>query len=159
MFSQDIVAADHRVYVTNETNAYPFAVTILDVTDPTGPVVLGGVPTGDVGVAHTVWLDGTLLALASQVTKAIHLYDVSDPEGPVALSSIHALNATAHDIHVRDGRLYGSYMALAAGQDAELVVACPRPASGRTSGPLSGRGTTHPVADRNGAIFMSRTRS
>ena len=123
MFSQDIVAADHRVYVTNETNAYPFAVTIIDVTDPTGPVVLGGVPSGDVGVAHTVWLDGTLLALASQVTKAIHLYDVSDPEGPVALSSIHALNATAHDIHVRDGQLYGSYMALAAGQDAELVVA------------------------------------
>jgi choice-of-anchor B domain-containing protein len=85
--------------------------------------VLGGVPTSAVGVAHTVWLEGSLLALASQVTKAIHLYDVSDPGNPAALSSIFAQNATAHDIHVRDGRLFGSYMALAPGQDAELVVA------------------------------------
>jgi choice-of-anchor B domain-containing protein len=123
MFTQDVVAADGVAYVTNETNAYPFAVTILDVSDPTSPQVLGGVPTSAVGVAHTVWVDGSLLALASQVTKSIHLYDVSVPESPIPLSSIPAQNATAHDIHVRDGRLFGSYMALAAGQSAELVVA------------------------------------
>jgi choice-of-anchor B domain-containing protein len=123
MFTQDLVVADGVAYITNEANAYPFAVTALDVTDPTHPRVLGGVPTSAVGVAHTVWIDGPLLALASQVTKAIHLYDISDPEHPVALSSILALNATAHDIHVRDGHLFGSYMALSAGQNAELVLA------------------------------------
>lgn len=123
MFTQDVVAADGVAYVTNETSAYPFAVTMLDISDPAAPRVLGGVPTSAVGVAHTVWVDGPLLALASQVTKAIHLYDVSDPGGPAPLSSILALNATAHDIHVRDGRLFGSYMALSPGQSAELVVA------------------------------------
>jgi choice-of-anchor B domain-containing protein len=123
MFSQDVVAADGVAYVTNETSTYPFAVTMLDISDPASPRVLGGVPTSAVGVAHTVWLEGSLLALASQVTRAIHLYDVSDPESPAALSSIFALNATAHDIHVRDGRLFGSFMALSAGQKAELVVA------------------------------------
>jgi choice-of-anchor B domain-containing protein len=123
MFTQDVVAADGVAYVTNETSTYPFAVTMLDITDPTAPRVLGGVPTSAVGVAHTVWVDGPLLALASQVTRAIHLYDVSDPESPAPLSSILALNATAHDIHVRDGRLFGSYMALYPGQSAELIVA------------------------------------
>jgi choice-of-anchor B domain-containing protein len=123
MFTQDVVAASGVAYVTNETSAYPFAVTMLDVSDPTSPRVLGGVPTSAVGVAHTVWVDDALLALASQVTKAIHLYDVSDPESPAPLSSILAQNATAHDIHVRDGRLFGSYMALSPGQSAELVVA------------------------------------
>lgn len=123
MFTQDLVVADDVAYITNETNQYPFSVTALDVTDPTDPQVLGGVSTSDTGVAHTVWVDGSLLALASQVTKAIHLYDISDPAHPVALSSILAVNATAHDIHVRDGRLFGSYMGLSAGQSAELVLA------------------------------------
>jgi choice-of-anchor B domain-containing protein len=123
MFTQDLVVEDGVAYITNETSNYPFAVTALDVSDPTSPRVLGGVPTVDTGVAHTVWLDGSLLALASQVTDAIHLYDVSNPSSPVALSSIHALNATAHDIHVREGRLFGSYMGLSAGQEAELVMA------------------------------------
>ena len=123
MFTQDLVVEDGVAYITNETNNYPFSVTALDVTDPSDPRVLGGVPTADTGVAHTVWVDGSLLALASQVTDAIHLYDVSDPSGPVALSTIHALNATAHDIHVRGGLLFGSYMGLHGDQEAELVVA------------------------------------
>jgi choice-of-anchor B domain-containing protein len=123
MFTQDLVVGNGVAYVTNETGDYPFSVTALDVTDPAEPRVLGGVPSADTGVAHTVWLDGSLLALASQVTDAIHLYDVSDPGHPVALSTIHAENATAHDIHVRDGRLFGSYMGLHGDEEAELVVA------------------------------------
>src|SRR5688500_6209544 len=123
MFTQDLVVEGGVAYITNETSNYPFSVTALDVTDPSEPRVLGGVPTADTGVAHTVWLDGSLLALASQATDAIHLYDVSDPSSPVALSTIHALNATAHDIHVRDGLLFGSYMGLHGDQEAELIVA------------------------------------
>ena len=123
MFTQDLVVEDGVAYITNETSNYPFSVTALDVTDPNEPSVLGGVPTAATGVAHTVWLDGSLLALASQVTDAIHLYDVSDPASPVALSTIHAVNATAHDIHVRGGLLFGSFMGLHGDEDAELVVA------------------------------------
>lgn len=123
MFTQDLVVEDGVAFITNETSNYPFSVTALDVTDPSEPRVLGGVPTADTGVAHTVWLDGSLLALASQVTDAIHLYDVSDPVSPVALSAIQARNATAHDIHVRDGLLFGSYMGLHGDEEAELIVA------------------------------------
>jgi len=123
LFTQDVKAGGGVAYVSNETDAYPFAVTLLDVSDPAAPRVLGGVPTAVVGVAHNLWLDGPLLALASQATRAIHLYDVSDPSSPVALSTIHAIDAVAHDVHVRGGRLYGSYMALSPGQDAELTLA------------------------------------
>ena len=123
LFTQDVKAANGVAYVSNETDAYPFAVTLLDVSDPADPRVLGGVPTADVGVAHNVWIDGDLLALASQATHAVHLYDVSDPTAPLALARIDARNAVAHDIHMRDGRLFGSYMALATGQTAELTIA------------------------------------
>lgn len=123
MFTQDLVVENGVAYITNETGNYPFSVTALDVTDPSAPRVLGGVPTEDTGVAHTVWLDGTLLALASQATDAIHLYDVSDPSHPLALSTIHATNATAHDMHVRGGLLFGSYMGLHGDEEAELIVA------------------------------------
>lgn len=123
LFTQDVKAAGGVAYVSNETGGYPLAVTLLDVSDPTSPRVLGGVPTSVVGVAHNLWIEGSLLALASQVTQAIHLYDVSTPATPVALSTIRSVAGTAHDIHVRDGWLFGSYMALSAGQTAELTVA------------------------------------
>jgi choice-of-anchor B domain-containing protein len=123
LFTQDIKSAGGVAYVSNETSEYPFAVTVLDVSDPTAPLVLGGVPTAVVGVAHNVWIEGTLLALASQVTRAIHLYDVSDPANPVPLSTVRSVAGTAHDIHIRDGRLFGSYMALSADQIAELTLA------------------------------------
>ena len=123
LFTQDVKAADGIAYVSNETDAYPFAVTLLDVSDPADPRVVGGVPTAAVGVAHNLWIEGDLLALASQATRGIHLYEVSDPTAPVALSTIHAIDAVAHDVHVRNGRLYGSYMALEEGQLAELTVA------------------------------------
>jgi choice-of-anchor B domain-containing protein len=123
LFTQDVKAAGGVAYVSNETDLYPFAVTLLDVSDPTAPVVLGGVPTAAVGVAHNLWIDGGLLALASQATRAIHLYDVSDPAAPAALADLHATDAVAHDVHVRDDRLYGSYMALSDGQVAELTLA------------------------------------
>jgi choice-of-anchor B domain-containing protein len=109
LFTQDVKAAGDIVYVSNETNEYPFAVTFLDVSDPTSPRVVGGVPTAAVGVAHNLWIDGPLLALASQVTGAIHLYDVSDLTAPVSLSTLKS-NGTAHDIHMRNGLLFGSYM-------------------------------------------------
>jgi choice-of-anchor B domain-containing protein len=123
LFTQDVKAAGGVAYVSNETSEYPFAVTFLDVSDPASPSVLGGVPTAAVGVAHNLWIDGTLMALASQVTQSIHLYDVSDPATPVALSAIHSLAGTAHDVHIREGRLFGSYMALSPGQTAELTLA------------------------------------
>lgn len=123
LFTQDVKAVGDVAYLSNETDQYPFAVTALDVSDPASPRVLGGVPSAAVGVAHNLFLDGDLLALASQATRGIHLYDVSDPTAPMALGTIQARNAVAHDVHVRGGRMYGAYMALSEGQDAELAVA------------------------------------
>jgi choice-of-anchor B domain-containing protein len=123
LFTQDVKAAGGVAYVSNETSEYPFAVTLLDVSDPTVPRVLGGVPTAAVGVAHNLWIEGPLLALASQATQAIHLYDVSDPATPIALSTVRSVSGVAHDVHIRNQRLFGSYMALSAGQSAELTLA------------------------------------
>ena len=106
-----------RAYVTNETSAYPFAFTVLDVSYPTSPQVWR---SADHAAGRPHRCSRHALALASQFTAS--LYDFR-PGAPAPLSSIFALNATAHDIHVRDGRLFGSYMALSSGQSAELVVA------------------------------------
>ena len=116
LFTQDVKAADGVAYVSDESHIHPFAVTLLDVSDPADPQFLSGIPREVVGVAHNIWLDGPLLALASQATGEIHLYDVSDPTGPLPLSRLPG-HGTAHDVHVRDGLLFGSYMRV------ELLVA------------------------------------
>ena len=117
LFTQDVKAAGGVAYVSNESNSYPYAVTLVDMSDPTDLRVLGGIPSEAVGVAHNIWLDGPLLALASQVTRAIHLYDVSDPTTPLPLSTLVANHGTAHDVHVQNGLLFGSYMGF------ELLIA------------------------------------
>lgn len=126
MFTQDVKVAGGVAYATNEPHSagHPWAVTSIDVSDPTRPRELGGVPLAEVGfAAHNVWIDGDLLTLASQGTDRVHLYDVSDPAAPRALSTVASERGTAHDVYTRNGLLFGSYLALQGGEIGEMTIA------------------------------------
>jgi choice-of-anchor B domain-containing protein len=125
MHSPDVDAENGIAYVANEPTGgpHPFSVTILDITDPTAPRQLGGVPKALVGWAHTVFQDGTTLYIANPFTNLIHVWDVADPAAPRELSTIASTAGDAHDMHVRNGIFYGAYMQLSAGQEAELTIA------------------------------------
>jgi hypothetical protein len=121
-FTQDVHAVGTRAFAGDE-GAHPHATTIIDISDPTAPRELGGIPEALTPTAHTVWAEGSTLFIASPPTRLIHVWDVSDPAAPLRLSTIaSSASGVAHDMYVRDGVLYGAYMALAGGT-AEIVVA------------------------------------
>ncbi|MGH7551307.1 MAG: LVIVD repeat-containing protein [Gemmatimonadota bacterium] len=124
-FTQDVKVADGIAYVSHEPvhgfEAYPFSVTMVDVSDPANPVVVGGVPTDIAPSAHNLWLDGDLLTVAAAGTD-FSLFDVADPADPRFLSRIEPDPATAHDAHVRGGFLFGSSMGFN-GNRGRLTVA------------------------------------
>lgn len=126
LFTQDVKVSDGIAYATNEPRVvgYPWGVVAIDVSDPSDPRELGGVPLNDIGFrAHNVAVDGSLLAIASQGTDEVHLYDVSDPSAPRALGRVASEAGTAHDMLVRNGLLFGSYLALSEGEVGELTIA------------------------------------
>ncbi len=124
-FTQDVKVADGIAYVSHEPfhgfTAYPLSVTILDVSNPASPMLLGGVPTDVAPSAHNLWLDGDLLTVAAARTD-FSVFDVSDPATPRFLSRIDPAPATAHDAHVRGGLLFGSSMGFD-GNRGRLTVA------------------------------------
>lgn len=122
-YSQDIHANGSLVYVTNESQGFRHAVTIVDISDPAAPREVGGIPHLVTPGAHTVWVEGTTAFLANPPTRLIHVWDIADPANPSRLSMISGGSiGVAHDMYVRNGILYGAYMALSGGA-AELVIA------------------------------------
>lgn len=112
-FTQDVKVAGGIAYVSHEPvlgfDSYPYSVRIVDVSDPASPVAIGGVPTAIAPSVHNLWLDGDLLAVAALGTD-FSLFDVSDPADPRFLSRIDPGPSRAHDVHVRDGLLFGASM-------------------------------------------------
>ncbi|HET9582118.1 MAG TPA: hypothetical protein VFP76_04820 [Gemmatimonadota bacterium] len=112
-FTQDVKIAGGIAYVSHEPvlgfDNYPYSVRIVDVSDPASPVAIGGVPTAIAPSVHNMWLDGDLLAVAAVGTD-FSLFDVSEPAAPRFLSRLDPGPSTAHDIHVRDGVLFGASM-------------------------------------------------
>ena len=113
LFTQDVKAAGGIAYVSHERvpgfTGYPFSVTLVEVADPTDPRLLGGVPTEVAPEAHNLWLDGDLLAVAARGTH-FSLFDVSEPAEPRFLGEVDPSPSTAHDIHLRNGLLFGASM-------------------------------------------------
>jgi hypothetical protein len=121
-FTQDVHAVGTRAFAGDE-GVHPHAATIIDISDPTAPRELGGVPDATTPSSHTVWAEGSTLYVASPPSRLIHVWDVSDPAAPRRLSTVAAsTRGVAHDMYVRNGVLYGAYMGLGGGI-AELVVA------------------------------------
>ncbi|MCI0634464.1 MAG: hypothetical protein L0206_11205, partial [Actinobacteria bacterium] len=108
--------------------AYPFSVTLVDVTDPTAPRALGGVPVEVAPSAHNLWIEGDLLAVAARGTD-FSLFDVSVPADPRFLGKVDPSPSTAHDIHVRNGLLFGSSMGFAPSLGRLTIAAVAEPAS------------------------------
>lgn len=124
LFTQDVKVADGIAYVSHEGANHASAVTIVDVSDPTQPVALGAIPRTEADGAHNLWVDGSRLYIAApRGTRGIHAYDVSTPSAPRAMGTLSSTNGTAHDVHVRDGIVYGSYLGIREGEFSELVVA------------------------------------
>ncbi len=121
LFTQDVKVADGIAYVSHEGDTHPNSVTIVDVGDPTQPTMLGVVPRTEAAGAHNVWIDQSRLYIAAP--REIHAYDVSTPAAPRPLGALSSTNGTPHDIHVRDGIVYGSYLGIREGEFSELVVA------------------------------------
>lgn len=121
--TQDVKATGDVAYLSNENNRHPDAVMNVDLSDPANPRPIGSVPRSSVPGAHNVWIQGGLLAIASQGSGNIHLQDVSDPTDPRPLAAVSALNATAHDVHVRGDLLFGASLPLGRGQTGEVTIA------------------------------------
>lgn len=140
LFTQDVKAADGIAYVSHEGNGHPNSVTIVDVSNPASPTLIGAIPRTETPSAHNLWIDGTTLYVASSSgTRSVHAYDVSDPANPRLTARLASTNGVAHDMHARDGIVYGAYLPLSQGQIGELVIA-----SGEGTSPLSF--TTYPGA-------------
>lgn len=126
LFTQDVKAAGGVAYVSHEGSPsfpHPLAVAIVDVSDPTAPALLSGVSNAVAPRAHNVFVDGSVLGIASQGTGQAVLVDVSDPTAPAFLSAVSATDATIHDVHLRDGLLFASSLPLGPGQQGELTIA------------------------------------
>ncbi len=121
LFTQDVKVADGIAYVSHEGDTHPNSVTIVDVGDPTQPMMLSAVPRTEAAGAHNVWIDQSRLYIAAP--REIHAYDVSTPTAPRPLGTLSSTNGTPHDIHVRSGVVYGSYLGIREGEFSELVVA------------------------------------
>jgi hypothetical protein len=96
-------------------------VTLLDIADPTRPRVIGGVPIELAASAHNLWVDGELLAVAARGTD-FSLFDISDAAAPRFLAKIDPSPSIAHDIHVRNGLLFGASMGFGSDQ-GRLTIA------------------------------------
>jgi hypothetical protein len=121
LFTQDVKVANGVAYVSHEGETHPNSVTIVDVSDPTQPTMLGAISRTEAAGAHNVWVDRSRLYIAAP--REIHAYDVSTPAAPRPLGTLASTNGTPHDIHVRDGIVYGSYLGIREGEFSELVVA------------------------------------
>jgi hypothetical protein len=121
LFTQDVKVANGIAYVSHEGDTHPNSVTIVDVSDPTQPMLLSAVPRTEAAGAHNVWIDRSRLYIAAP--REIHAYDVSTPRTPRPLGTLSSTNGTPHDIHARDGVVYGSYLGIREGEFSELVVA------------------------------------
>ncbi|HUP01177.1 MAG TPA: hypothetical protein VM737_06615 [Gemmatimonadota bacterium] len=124
LFTQDVKATGPVAFVSHEGNTYPNSVTVLDLADPANPRQIAAISRVETPTAHNLWIDeSTLYVAAPFVSRLIHAYDVTDPGSPRPLSTLASTNGSAHDIHVRDGIVFGSFLPLKEGQIGELVLA------------------------------------
>lgn len=124
LFTQDVAANGNLAFISHEGMNYPNSVTIVDLSDPSAPREVAAISREETPTAHTVWVDEDVLYVAAPSgTRAIHVYDIADPARPRPIGMVSSTNGSAHDMHARDGVLYGAYLPLRQGDIGELVIA------------------------------------
>jgi len=117
LFNRDVKVADGIAYLSNESDSGE-AVVVVDVGDPVRPARLAAIAGSRV---HNLYVDGERLYTASPGV-GFHGYDVSDPTRPSIVGSFERMHIDAHDVHARDGLVFGAVID-AHGEAADVVVA------------------------------------
>ncbi|MEE9577431.1 MAG: hypothetical protein V3W35_08465, partial [Gemmatimonadota bacterium] len=90
-------------------------ITLLDLTDPRAPTVIGRFTESLEAGVHNVWIDGDHVYACSDDAN-LRIIDISDPLAPVLVASFSAAPTPVHDVLVRDGLAFVSHW------DAGLVI-------------------------------------
>lgn len=124
----DVQVIGNIAYISNEvpqgTPTPHVGMFIYDVSNPLAPVELSRLEWGAGGGyhlgcdAHSVTVDvttsGTIAYLTSGITGDVALFDVTNPALPVYLSEIlspiWSYNSQSHDVLVRNGRCYTTWL-------------------------------------------------
>jgi len=113
------VSADGKLAVmTHEgSNDGLNGVTVLDLSDPASPAVVGRFSEELQPGVHNVWLEGDYAYLVVDgVGSGLRVLDLSDPTKPSIVGRYYAGSSFLHDVYVRDG------LAFLAHWNAGLVI-------------------------------------
>ena len=91
-------------------------ITLLDLSVPGEPRVVGRYTDGLESGVHNVWIDGDVLYVVRDGPFGLQILDVSDPARPVPLAQWYAGDSFLHDVYVRDGLAFLSHW------DAGLII-------------------------------------
>jgi hypothetical protein len=121
------VVAVQGTLVAVASSGYPSGITLMDVTDPSAPILLSQVRDGD-GVftnlagASGLAMKSNLLAIAS--FSAVTLVDVSDPANPVKLAVLRDGVGGWNELGgLTTVAISGNLMVITAGGDAAVTLA------------------------------------
>lgn len=115
------IRADGQLAVLTHEGGAPHAVTLLEMSDPLHPTVVGeyfGDYDGFHGV-HNVWIEGDYLYLVvdgSNALAGLWILDVSDPSAPERVARFYGGSSFLHDVYVRNGLAFLSHW------DAGLII-------------------------------------
>ena len=85
-------------------------ITILDLTDPLEPEVVGRFTDELQSGVHNVWIDGDYASLVVDgIGNGLRILDISDPSLPTVAARFWAGESFLHDVYVRDGLAFLSH--------------------------------------------------
>jgi hypothetical protein len=85
-------------------------ITILDLEDPSNPVVVGRFSSELEAGVHNVWIEGDYAYLVVDgVGNGLRILDISDPALPTVVGRYWAGSSFLHDVYVRDGLAFLSH--------------------------------------------------
>ena len=92
-------------------------VTLLDLSDPARPTIIGRFTSGLESGVHNVWVEGDFVfVVVDGVGNGMRVLDISNPGNPSTVASYYAGSSILHDVYVRDGLAFLSHW------DAGLII-------------------------------------
>jgi len=91
------------------------ALCIIDISNPSDPVLVGGYNTG--GIAYGVDIQGSYAYLASH-TNGLQIFDISNPSNPV----LHGVYASETDSYAGQVEVFGDYAYVLNNKDVLQII-------------------------------------